>query len=109
MTRQGRVPEICQIVLMICLVRLTDHRHGARRKVMRVRSLRVILKRLVMCAVICFKSPVQPSSLRATDCRTTGGRVVWSRRCETTLEPAPRKAGGVQHVTNVFTGHAHLA
>ena len=82
-----RIRQIAESVLMLRLVRLTDARDGTRRKMMRVQSRSVILKRCVVRIL-----------LRNAGCyavaRALGSPVA--------LEPAPGNALGVQEVANVL-------
>src|SRR5580692_2476294 len=92
----GSIPEIRNVVLMICLVTLmTDQRHRARREMMRVCGREVILKWLVMRDVIFAHA-------------TVARRVALVAITEATFKPAPGDVFGVQQIADIFSAQTYL-
>src|SRR5262249_33079451 len=130
---QGR-REVDQVVLVVGLVGVPDHRRRGRRQVVRVRGRGVVLEGLVVGDVVALGPPVRrytpigrvgrapwlPSGSAERSPPVVGGSLpitgclgAWPRPRgggpEPALEPAPGEAGGVQEVAEVATVHAVLS
>src|SRR5437667_10516823 len=91
-----RCPEVLKIVLVARLVRLTDHRHGQWRQMMRVRRRLIILERFMVWKIIGYRRPVAAPVLSSAHRYSIR---LARRRPKTALEPSPGDALLVEQVT----------
>src|SRR5947208_1341436 len=61
------LPEVSQIILMICLVAVADHRDGGRRQMVRICGGWILLERLMVWNVIRRGNGREPAMTRATN------------------------------------------
>src|SRR3954471_19463943 len=103
--RRRSLPEMGQIILMIGLVAVADHRDGARRQMVWICRRRIFLEWLMVRHEIRRGNGRQPAVARATNRLA----VCLSRsRRESPAEVSPTKSFGVQQVTDIPAGHDYL-
>ncbi len=97
-------PEVAQVVLMIGLVVMPDHRHGGRRQVVRVGRGLVILEGLVVRDVVRPGPAVEAARVAVCAGGPAVGRAMG--RVEAALEPAPSHALAAEQLSYVGPRHA---
>ena len=80
------VPEIAQIILMICLICISYHRNFSWRQMMRISCHAIIHKGFMMWNIIFLFSAIYVLMYRATYCPTISSLASWFK---SSLEPSP--------------------